>query len=136
WIVDRGINDTTAADMSAGFALQGPAQDIPAELRFGMDCETVAKARLMEIARETVTGSHTTADDALLQPGQVHLVQGPAGIADRLHTGEPLWCQGNDFELEIRDGAPFMTQTPTYLGGGLFVPVTSDRTVAASVELS
>jgi hypothetical protein len=119
WTVERGLNGTIPRDMRAGFFLAGPPRMLPPEQRFGMDCETVAKARLMEIAREVVSGQLTTCDDALLQPGQVHLVQGPAGIADRLRTGEPLWCQGNDFELEIRDGAPYISQTPTYLGGGL-----------------
>lgn len=119
WTVERGLNGTTARDISAGFLVRGPARTLPVAQRFGMDCETVAKARLMDIAREVVSGQLTTCDDALLQPGQVHLVQGPAGIADRLKTAEPLWCQGNDFELEIRDGAPFISQTPSYLGGGL-----------------
>jgi hypothetical protein len=85
---------------------------------FGMDCETVAKARLPEINRETVSGTLTTAEDYLIQPGDVHLVQGPAGIPDRLGTGELLWVQGIDFDLENRNGAPVLTQTPTYLGGG------------------
>ncbi|HEY1292931.1 MAG TPA: hypothetical protein VGJ60_07630 [Chloroflexota bacterium] len=119
WTVDRGQDGSDAKAINAGFTLNGPPQDIDPTQRFGMDCETVAKARLLEIARETVTGSLTTAQDTLIAPGQIHLVQGPAGLPDRLGTGEPLWCQGNDFELEVRAGAPVLTQTPTYLGGGL-----------------
>jgi len=94
------------------------SQPGPPEARYGMDCQTVAQARLTEVARETITGNLTTASDAVLAPGQVHLIQGPAGYLDRLWLNDPLWCQGNDFELEIRDGAPVLTQTPTYVGGG------------------
>ena len=119
WTVDRGINGTGAKPLKTGFWVQGPLHDVPDAQRYGMDCETVAKTRLPEIARETVSGQLSTAVDWLIQPGQVHLVQGPAGEPDRLHTGEPLWCQGNDFDLEVQNGAPVMSQTPTYLGGGL-----------------
>jgi len=97
----------------------GGYESLDPDVRYGIDCETIAKARLEEVAREIVSGNLTTADDALLIPGQVHLVQAPAGLADRLGTGETLWCQGNDFELQIQNGAPVLTQTPTYLGGGL-----------------
>lgn len=86
---------------------------------FGMDAETVANARQLEVNRETPTGSLRTAEDWLIGPVQTHLVQGPAGLADRLGTGEKLWVQANEQQFELTsDGAPVYTQTPSYIGGG------------------
>lgn len=87
---------------------------------FGMDCQTPAEARLLEVNREEVSGHLTTPEDWTIGPFQTHLVQGPAGQPDRVHVGEKLWCTGNTFELHVNDnGAPELTQTPTHLGGGL-----------------
>lgn len=87
---------------------------------FGMDAETVAQARLLEVNRETVAGQLTTAEDWLIGPAQTHLVQGPAGQADRLGTGEKVFVQGNTMDLSLTaQGAPIWSQTPSYLGGGL-----------------
>jgi hypothetical protein len=108
----------------------------------GMDCQTVARARMLEVNRIIVTGTLVSPEDWLIGPGQTVLVQGswsetglqvglyshiqfPIGTSgpgqpDRLLTGEPLWVQGVDYECSHgQGGAPVMRTTVTLLGGGL-----------------
>lgn len=88
------------------------------EYRDGADrisCESVAAYWLGELNREIVKLSLTTPRDDLIGPGQVHLVQGPGGSADRLGTGEPLWVQRVD--IEINQSGEFR-QNIQYIGGG------------------
>lgn len=105
---------------------------------FGMDAETVAQARLLEVNRITVVGSLTTAEDWLIGPAQTHMVQGPSGMGDppgppvvlaratltplwpRLRTGEKVFVSANDIDLTIGgNGAPVFSQTPQFMGGGI-----------------
>jgi hypothetical protein len=96
---------------------------------FGMDCQTVAYARLLEVARETVTANLETAEDWVCGPTQTHVLQGPGGQGTpdytqprpwpRLLTGEKLWCQGVVYDLGLTaDGAPDFTLSVQLLGGG------------------
>jgi len=115
WDITRG-DDPKA--INTNFNVRGPFILWDPNSLFGMDCETVAKTRLTEINRETVSGTISIADDCLIEIGQVHRIQAPAGEADRLNTGENLWCVGNDFEIQVQNEAPVLTQNPKYLGGG------------------
>jgi hypothetical protein len=95
---------------------------------YGMDCETCSKARLLEISRQIVSGTITTPEDWLVVPGQTHLVQAIAGQVvnvygdgrpARMNTGEKVWCQHTAMSaLHTSIGAPDLTFSHTYLGGG------------------
>lgn len=81
----------------------------------GISCEAMANYWLGELNREVVHVTMTTPRTDLIGPGQVHLVQGPGGAADRLGTGEKLWVQRNNGNLD-QSGA--FSQTMQYIGGG------------------
>lgn len=92
----------------------------PGFAEFGQDCETVAKARILEVNRITVEGELTTCEDWLCAPTQTHLVQSPSGSTARLGIGEKVWCRGVEVELSLTDdGAPVLRQRLTHIGGGL-----------------
>jgi hypothetical protein len=81
----------------------------------GMSCESVANYLLGELNRELVSLTMSTPRDELFLPGQIHLVQGPGGSADRLHVGELLWVQRVDGRVG-NDGG--VGHTLAYVGGG------------------
>ncbi len=80
-----------------------------------MSCERMAEYWLGELNREVVKVTMTTPRSDVIGPGQIHLVQGPGGSADRLGVGERLWvqtCTG-----EMTNSGQF-SQTVSYIGGG------------------
>jgi hypothetical protein len=81
----------------------------------GISCEAMADYWLGELNREVVKLTMTTPRTDVIGPGQVHLVQGAGGAADRLGTGEKLWVQSIAGELAT-SGA--ISQTLGYIGGG------------------
>lgn len=82
----------------------------------GFACEDIANYLLREWNRELVRVTLTTPRDDIIGPGQTHLVQGPGGLPDRLHVGEPLWVQRVDITVDEQGR---FRQTMTYLGGGV-----------------
>jgi len=81
----------------------------------GISCQALAEYWLRELNREIVKVTMRTPRSDVIGPGQVHLVQGPGGSADRMGVGEVLWVQRCDGEL-TQDGA--FSQSITYVGGG------------------
>jgi len=90
----------------------------------GMDCETVAKARMLEVNRVPVTGSVTTMEDWKLGIAQTCLVAGAydsfTGNSQpgRMNTNEKLWITALSIECGDQNGAPVFKQTLTLIGGG------------------
>jgi hypothetical protein len=90
----------------------------------GMDCETVAKARMLEVNRVPVTGSVTTIEDWTLGIAQTCLVAGAYDPATgnsqpgRMNTNEKLWITALTVECGDQNGAPVFKQTLTLMGGG------------------
>jgi hypothetical protein len=82
----------------------------------GMSCEAMAEYWLGELNREVVKVTMTTPRTDEIGPGQIHLVQGPGGAADRLGVGEPLWVQRVEGTL-TSNGA--FSQSVSYIGGGI-----------------
>lgn len=88
------------------------AESSPGE---GISCEALANYWISELNREIVKVTMRTPRADVIGPGQIHLVQGAGGAADRLGVGELLWVQRCDGEL-TQSGA--FSQTMTYVGGG------------------
>jgi len=90
----------------------------------GMDCETVAKARILEVNRVPVTGSVTTVEDWRLGIAQTCLVAGSyddfTGNSQpgRLYTNEKMWITALSIECGDQNGAPVFKQNLTVIGGG------------------
>jgi len=90
----------------------------------GMDCETVAKARMLEVNRVPITGSVTTVEDWIIGPGQTVLVAGTYDshtgntLPDRLATNEKLWVESVTINCADNNGAPQFTQELSLTGGG------------------
>lgn len=90
----------------------------------GMDCETVAKARMLEVNRVPVTGSVTTVEDWRLGVGQTALVVGTynpltgQSLPGRLATNEKVFIETLVIECSDQNGKPQLRQTVTVQGGG------------------
>ena len=90
----------------------------------GMDCETVAKARMLEVNKVPVTGSVTTPEDWRLGVGQTCLVVGSynpvtgQSMPGRLATNEKVFIETLQIECSEQNGAPVLRQTVTVVGGG------------------
>jgi hypothetical protein len=103
---------------NAVFTLESPMIERKDEASAGegISCEVVADYWLHELNREIVKVTLTTPRDDDVGPGQLHTVQGPAGAADRLGTGEKMWVQRVDVSID-QSGA--FSQQITYIGGNI-----------------